>query len=142
MASKVPYDLIKQKLTNTVGVTYPVIEWDSVTQMLNQMGQSFISIEDVFSDVAVISVGTPNSNWFEEEGEIDIHIFVKPTDGYDVARTIGAEISTQMRMQYLSSEVRVFSVGPPNAGLIADGLWSSMIVGLSYRYVYQAPTFT
>jgi hypothetical protein len=141
MASTVPYDLIKAKIETTVGLTYPIIEWDSVAEMLTQMDQNFIALEDTFSSDDVVSVGSPDANYFEEEGEIDIHVFIKAVDGFNVARVMAGEIQAAMRMQYLSAEVRVFNVGPPNSGLIADGIWSSMIVGLTYRYNYTAPTF-
>jgi hypothetical protein len=139
MASKVPYDLILTQLKATLpGVK--VAEWDSVTDLLSQPSTTFVTVDDSFSDNRLQSIGSPSKNWFEETGEIDVHIFVPAASGYGAARTVADTIASGLRMKYLSGTTRTKLVSPPNAGDVADGLWTSMIVAVEYVYNYTAPT--
>lgn len=140
MSSATAYDLVRQKLIDTVGATYPVLDWDSLDDTLEQSRTPFLSIADVPTVEAVVSIGSPAANWFREDGEIDVHIFAPSVGGFPPARTIAESVRDALRMQVLSPEVSILVVTPPEPGIIADGLWTSMLVGVTFRRHYLAAT--
>jgi hypothetical protein len=139
MSSKVPYEAVKSLIGSVAGV--PVTEWDSLVDNINQRTDPFISIEDGEGTEAVRSIGVPTKNWMEEEGLVTVHIFVPARLTLTAARDIAESLQTKLRMQQVTPAVRIFTVDPPAPGIIADGLWTSMLMGITYRYMFTAPTF-
>jgi hypothetical protein len=140
MSSQSAYDLIKQQLEAVVGTSFQIIDWDNLDDTLEQSRVPFLSIADVPSVEEVVSVGSPQANWFREQGEVDVHIFVPAVGGFPPARTIAETIRSGLRMKTLSPEVSTLVVTPPEPGIIADGLWTSMLVGVNFRRHYLAAT--
>lgn len=139
MSSAIPYEAIKALIDSSS--TVPVVEWDSLLDNINQRTSPFIAVEDAESEEAVRSVGAPSANHFTELGTIDIHFFGLAKDGYGPIRTMAEDIRTKTRMQNLGNGVLTEVVSPPATGLISDGLWSSMIISIGFRYQYVAPTY-
>lgn len=140
MSAQTPYDLIVAKLKADLEPLYTFVEWEKLVDGLNSIEGPFLAVEDVFSEDQLASIGTPTMNCFREEGDIDVHIFVPATEGFGLARSIAEQVRSSIRMKVLSPNVETLLANPPNPGLIADGLWSSMIVGITFRHHYRAPT--
>lgn len=140
MSSKIAYDEVLAKLTATVGATWPILPWDELDPTLEQSLTPFLSIADTASEEVNVSIGSPTENWLRESGVIDIHIFVPPSEAFPEARDIAEQIRDAMRMQQLSNQVNIKIVSPPEPGIIADGLWTSMIVGIEFQRTYTAAT--
>lgn len=141
MASPTVYTSIKDAVV-ALAPTLPVHDWDSLVDILNQPAQSpFLSIDEADSDEILNSVGTPQGNCLTESGIFDIHVFGPARTGFGPLRDIGESLRIGLRYRILTSKVEMLTCPPPVPGLIADGLWSSMIVSAAYRYRYVVPTF-
>ena len=141
MSSKLVYDEIKTALAAITNTT--VLDWESLTDLIEQppVGEDLLyALDEADSDEMLDSVGSPSKNWMREEGSLDIHIFGTARFGYDAIRTAAETVRDGMRYRVLPQKVETLICTPPVQGLIADGLWSSMIVTVGYRYRYAVPT--
>ena len=120
MASKTPYDLILSKVKDAFPA-YDVVEWDSLVDNMNQRSSAFLAVEDAYSDNSLLSVASPTKNWFEERGEIDVHIFVPAREGNGAARVIASSVQAELQMQNLDPSTRTLLASPPNQGIISEG---------------------
>lgn len=141
MASKVPYDAFLAKLQEVLEPTIPVVEWESLVQNMEQREASFVAVEDNLSQDDPVSIGSPSANCMRESGEFTLHLFIPAHEGFGPGRILADQLRSQLRFQVLTDSILLQTVSPPAAGLIADGLWSSMLLNVEYQYNYVAPTY-
>ena len=141
MASKTAYDQFLAAVRAIVEPGNDVTEWSEIDIALSERSDLFVTLEEADSSERLLSVGTPSANWMEEFGNFDIHIFSPAQNGYDPIRVMAEGLRSGLRYRNLTPpDLRTLGAVAPVPGIIADGLWSSMIVSVEYRYMYLAPT--
>ena len=144
MASSTVYDAIKSHLVTNFGGTYAIRDWEEVETALQGGTEPWLALEDGGGEQALQSIGTPQQNWVEDTGLMDIHVFVTMTGGLVPARTIADAIRATFDFQYLTApageQLRIISVSTPEPGIIHDGLWHSVIITVDYQHKYVRAT--
>ena len=144
MATGSVYDAIKAKLTTDLGGSYAVLDWEQIDQNIAQLTVPFLTLEESDDATELMSVGSPDANWINDSGMIDVHIFVPATGSLSAARSIGDAVRASLQYQYFSAAgqpgLRVLNATQPAPGAVADGLWHSMIVTVEYENKYAVAT--
>lgn len=144
MSSTAAYTAIKDYLVATFGGSYSVYDWEEIETQTQHNSTPFLALDGGAGTGGLVSVGSPAANWQEDIGVWVIHVFGPAGSGLAPVRGLADQVRTSLQYHYFSQgageTLRVIAVDPPSGGVINDGLWSSMLVSVSYEHKYAIAT--
>jgi len=145
MSTNTAYDSIKARLVDQLGSTYAIRDWEEIETQLQQATDPWIALEDSGGNEELTSVGTPQQNWVDDTGYVDVHVFTPSTGSLSVTRTVADAVRASLRYYHFTGlpageTLRVRSVTTPTIGVLHGGLWHSMYVSVEFINRYAVAT--
>lgn len=145
MSTNTAYDAIKTRLINQLGANYGVFDWEEVETQIQHGNVPWLALEDSGGSETLTSVGSPQKNWVDDNGYVDIHVFTSSTCSLTATRSLCDEVRASLRYHHFTGlpageTLRVLSVTTPTIGVLHGGLWNSMYVSVEFVNRYAVAT--
>lgn len=133
MSSKVVQDATWSYLRENWKQT-PVIDIDNTPDQLPPGLCDWVTLQFFFAPEGQASVGIPGDNFWREEGEFLLYIFIPTGTGIDVLRDYGEQLQVLFRGKQIDGIFyeSVSAPSPREQQPLAEGSWYAQALAVSY----------
>lgn len=133
MSSPHVYDQLKGYLALEFNGVYQVLDFDQIEPTLSQGTTSFLALEELLGEDALVSFGDSNNLMSQESGSILVHCFAPAPESSNTVRTIIQSVIQIIRHLEIAG-IRIVGITPPDLETLNDGLWSVGATTMLYEY--------